>query len=181
MFLVGYPFDKYGYSAVSSIKALRRISVFSITALTSLANTMSTIFNVADYTCAPATITYDDDDHLIDVVMNLGSKGTYTFKTDINPSGNLHPFAAQIFYDHLDELAEGVLTRYELRTGGKYAVVTIGDPGKPTTAVVVSYNERITPKKFDEGEGDWTLARSKTTPVPRVSRRPPSSVGEYQQ
>ncbi|CAE6430440.1 unnamed protein product [Rhizoctonia solani] len=157
---------------------------------------MSTIFNISDYTCAPATITYDDDDHLIDVVMNLGAKGTYTFKTDTNPSGNLHPFAAQIFYSHLEDLSEGVSIRYELRTGGKYAVVTVGDLDRPTSAVVVSYNERITPKKFDEGEGDWTLAHSKTGPRvsrrgegdwtlahsktgPRVSRRPPSSTGEY--
>ncbi|CAE6463801.1 hypothetical protein RSOLAG22IIIB_13090 [Rhizoctonia solani] len=143
---------------------------------------MATIFNIANFTCAPATITYDDDDHLIDVVMNLGSKGTYTYKTDINPSGNLHPFAGQIFYTQLNDLAEEVPIPYELRTGGKYAVVTIGSSDRPTSAVVVSYNERITSKKFDEGEGDWTLARSKTGPTPsRPSRGPPSSAGEYQQ
>ncbi|KDN33267.1 hypothetical protein RSAG8_13643, partial [Rhizoctonia solani AG-8 WAC10335] len=138
---------------------------------------MSSIFNIANFTCAPATLTYDDDDHLIDVVMNLGSKGTYTFKTDINPSGNLHPFAGQVFYKDLNGLVEGSATHYELRTGGKYAVVTMGDQEQPTTAVVVSYNERITPKKFDEGEGDWTLAQPKTSP--RAARPPPSTTGEY--
>ncbi|EUC62902.1 hypothetical protein RSOL_461610 [Rhizoctonia solani AG-3 Rhs1AP] len=143
---------------------------------------MSSIFNIGNFTSAPATIIYDDDDHLIDVVMNLGSKGTYTFKTDIDPSGNLHPFAGQVFYKDLKAMVEGAETRYQLRTGGRYAVVTLGDQEQPNTAVVVSYNERIRPKKFDEGEGDWTLAQPKTrTSSPRVplGRRPSSTAGEY--
>ncbi|KAJ1305679.1 hypothetical protein OPQ81_010417 [Rhizoctonia solani] len=102
---------------------------------------MSSIFTLPDYTCAPATITYDDDDQLIDVVMNLGSKGTYTFKTDLNPSGNLHPFAGQIFYRDLKSLVEGAETHYELRTGGKYAVVTLGDQEQPNTAAVSAHSQ----------------------------------------
>ncbi|CUA71811.1 hypothetical protein RSOLAG22IIIB_09869 [Rhizoctonia solani] len=143
---------------------------------------MASIFNIANFTCAPATITYDDDDHLITVVMNLGSNGTCTYKTDVTPSGNLHPFAGQVFYKDLKAMVEGADTRYELRTGGKYAVVTLGDEEQPNTAVVVSYNERITPKKFDEGEGDWTIAQPKSrSAAPRVPgiRGPPSTSGEY--
>ncbi|CAE6532463.1 unnamed protein product [Rhizoctonia solani] len=139
---------------------------------------MSSIFTLPDYTCAPATLTYDDDDQLIDVVMNLGSKGTYTFKTDLNPSGNLHPFAGQIFYKDLKSLVEGAETQYELRTGGKYAVVTLGDQEQPNTAVMVSYNERIAAKKFNEGVGDWTIAQPKSS-SPRIARGPPSTTGEY--
>ncbi|CAE6394584.1 unnamed protein product [Rhizoctonia solani] len=144
--------------------------------------TMSSIFSIGNFTSAPATITYDDDDHLIDVVLSLGPKGTYTFKTDINPSGNLHPFAGQVFYKDLKSMVEGATTQYQLRSGGKYAVVTLGDQEQPDTAVVVSYNERITPKRFDEGEGDWTLAQPRTRiSSPRVpaGRRPPSTTGEY--
>ncbi|CAE6511271.1 unnamed protein product [Rhizoctonia solani] len=128
---------------------------------------MSNIFQIYHWTSAPATITYDDDDNLIDVVLNLGTRGTYTYKTDLNPSGNLHPFAGQVFYERLDALVERAETHYELRTGGNYAVVTLGDSEQPSTAVVVSHNARITPKKFDQGGGDWTLARSKVTPSKR--------------
>ncbi|CAE6342545.1 unnamed protein product [Rhizoctonia solani] len=140
---------------------------------------MSSIFTTTDYTCAPATITYDDDDNLINVVMNLGSKGTCTFKTDNNPSGSLHPFAGQIFYNSLDDVLPGTPIRYNLRTGGKYAVVTMGDPDQPTSGMAVAYSDRIISKKFNEGEGDWTVSQSKTSDAPRIFRRPPSSVGDF--
>ena len=52
------------------------------------------------------------------------------------PTGNLHPFAGQIFYKDLNAMVEGADTHYELRTGGKYAVVTLGDQEQPNTAVV---------------------------------------------
>ncbi|ELU35809.1 hypothetical protein AG1IA_10161 [Rhizoctonia solani AG-1 IA] len=135
---------------------------------------MSSIFAIAGYTCAPATITYDDDDNLINVVMNLGPKGTYTYKTDNIPSGNLHPFAGQIFYNDLATLDTTQGVGYKLRTGGKYAVVTIGDEDQPTT--VAAYNERIVGKKSNEGEGDWTLAQVKAGR--RSPKAPASSAGD---
>ncbi|CCO31460.1 hypothetical protein BN14_05502 [Rhizoctonia solani AG-1 IB] len=138
---------------------------------------MSSIFNIADYTCAPVTITYDDDDNLINVVMNVGAKGTYTYKTDHIPSGNLHPFAGQIFYTDIDSLTPTDGIGYQLRTGGKYAVVTIGDSDQPATAVIVAHNERIVGKKSNEGEGDWTIAQPRTER--RVPKPPPSSSGDY--
>ncbi|CAE7138831.1 unnamed protein product [Rhizoctonia solani] len=132
---------------------------------------MSSIFDMYDYTSAPATITYDDDDKLIDVVLTLGTRGTYTFKIDDNPSGNLNPYAGQVFYKHLDALVERADTSYELRTGGKYAVVTLGDEELPSTAVVVAYSDRIVPKRSDTGTGDWTVAHSKIRPTePRRKR-----------
>ncbi|CAE6473423.1 unnamed protein product [Rhizoctonia solani] len=137
---------------------------------------MATIFTTTGYTCAPATLTYDDDDRLINVVMNRGTKGTYTFKTDHNPSGNLHPFAGQIFCNDIDNLPTEDVD-YKLCTGGKYAVVTIGDPEQPTTAVVVAHNERIIPKKYNEGRGEWSIAHAK--PEPRRHKGPPSSAGDY--
>ncbi|CAE6342564.1 unnamed protein product [Rhizoctonia solani] len=112
---------------------------------------MSAIFTISDYTCAPATITYDDDDNLINVVMNLGSKGTYTYKTDNNPSGNLHPFAGQIFYNDIDTVSPG-----------DYAV---------------AYNDRIVAKKSNEGDGDWSISQRKTEP--RRPKAPASSAGDY--
>ncbi|CAE7138828.1 unnamed protein product [Rhizoctonia solani] len=139
---------------------------------------MSSIFDIYNYTSAPATITYDDDDNLIDVVMTLGNRGTYTFKTDLNPSGRLHPFAGQVFYNDLKGLVERADTDYELRTGGKYAVVTLGDVEQPNTAVVVSYNERIESKKYDKGTGDWTIARSKIEPSRRRDWRSSYSSGQ---
>ncbi|CAE6342581.1 unnamed protein product [Rhizoctonia solani] len=138
---------------------------------------MSSIFTISGYTCAPATITYDDDDNLINVVMNLGSKGTYTYKTDNNPSGSLHPFAGQIFYNDIDTVSPGDYVRYSLRTGGKYAVVTIGDSDQPTTAVAVAYNDRIVAKKSNEGDGDWSIAQPKTER--RLPKAPASSAGDY--
>ncbi|ELU35801.1 hypothetical protein AG1IA_10169 [Rhizoctonia solani AG-1 IA] len=97
---------------------------------------MSSIFTTDNYFCAPATITYDDDDNLINVVMNFGSRGTCTFKTDNDPGGDLHPFAGQIFYSNFDYMLIGSSIHYSLRTGGKYAIVTIGNPDQTTAGTV---------------------------------------------
>ncbi|CAE7213462.1 unnamed protein product [Rhizoctonia solani] len=133
---------------------------------------MASIFKIYNWISAPATITYDDDDNLIDVVANLGSEGTFTFKNDVNPSGNLHPFAGQIFYTDLEKIQLAKDTPFELRTGGKYAVVTFGEPKKESEAVVVSYNERIVSKKYDAGVGDWTFARPKGPRERETDTRP---------
>ncbi|CAE7197314.1 unnamed protein product [Rhizoctonia solani] len=119
---------------------------------------MTAIFSTTSYTCTPATITYDDDDRLITIVMTLGSKGTCTFKTDNTPNGN-----------NVDDTVSGAAIHYRLRTGGQYAIVTMGDP---TSAVAVAYNGRIRSRKFDEGDLDWTMARSRVPDIPSTFRSP---------
>ncbi|CEL54053.1 hypothetical protein RSOLAG1IB_06762 [Rhizoctonia solani AG-1 IB] len=140
---------------------------------------MSSLFTTDDYICAPAIITYDDDDKLINVVMNFGSKGTCTFKTDNTLSGNLHPFSGQIFYNSLDNALPGASIRYSLRTGGRYAIVIMGAPDHPTSGMVVAYSDRIVSKTFNEGEGDWSIAQPKSLNPPRVFRRPASFDSGY--
>ncbi|CAE6473411.1 unnamed protein product [Rhizoctonia solani] len=113
--------------------------------------------------------------------MHFGSKGTCTFKTDNNPTGNLHPFAGQIFYSNIDDVVPGAPIHYSLRTGGKYAVVTMGDSDRPISAVAVAYNAGILSKKFDEGDVNWTIMMAQPMPsgTPRALRIPPFTAGEY--